>query len=204
MSKPIELFRQGRHEELWQMCCGFLDLSLEQFMSIQRRLLLEQIELLKNCELGRKVMRGAMPETVEEFREQVPLTTYADYYPELPEYCHRDPECWYGSCQDSTPRLLSVRHGDAAGCRAYHSERSQEPGGNRADNAISEDNCHGKGGSLQGNAEKSPGIRATGEKRNRFWHPLSAQGDMCDGCRARRRKPFGRESAAFRGRVEEL
>ena len=86
MSKPIELFRQGRHEELWQMCCGFLDLSLEQFMSIQKRLLLEQIELLKNCELGRKMMRGAMPETIEEFREQVPLTTYEDYYPELPEY----------------------------------------------------------------------------------------------------------------------
>ena len=86
MSKPIELFRQGRHEELWQMCCGFIDLSLEQFMAIQKGLLLEQIELLKNCKLGSKLMRGAMPETVEEFREQVPLTTYADYYPELPEY----------------------------------------------------------------------------------------------------------------------
>jgi hypothetical protein len=54
-------------------------------MVIQKRLLLEQIELLKNCELGRKVMRGAMPETVEEFREQVSLTTYADYLPELAE-----------------------------------------------------------------------------------------------------------------------
>ncbi|MBM4447269.1 MAG: GH3 auxin-responsive promoter family protein [Chloroflexi bacterium] len=86
MSKPIELFRQGRHEELWQMCCGFIDLSLEQFMAIQKRLLLEQIEMLKHCELGRKLMRDATPETVEEFREQVPLTTYADYYPELPEY----------------------------------------------------------------------------------------------------------------------
>src|SRR4030042_1623221 len=86
VSKPIELFRQGRHEELWQMCCGFVDLSLEQFMAIQKRLLLEQLELLKNCELGGKIMRGAMPETVEEFREQVPLTTYADYRPELPEY----------------------------------------------------------------------------------------------------------------------
>ncbi len=86
MSKIQELLRQGRREELWQMCCGFLDLSLEQFMAIQKRLLLEQIELLRNCELGRKVMRGAMPETVEEFREQVPLTTYDDYYPELPEY----------------------------------------------------------------------------------------------------------------------
>jgi hypothetical protein len=86
VSKPIELFREGRHEELWQMCCGFLDLSLEQFMAIQKRLLLEQIELLKNCKLGTKLMRGAMPETVDEFREQVPLTTYEDYYPELPEY----------------------------------------------------------------------------------------------------------------------
>jgi hypothetical protein len=67
------------------MCCGFLDLSLEQFMAIQKRLLLEEIELLKNCELGRRVMCGAMPETVEEFRKQVPLTTYIDYLPELIE-----------------------------------------------------------------------------------------------------------------------
>ncbi|MCJ7669471.1 MAG: GH3 auxin-responsive promoter family protein, partial [Dehalococcoidia bacterium] len=70
---------------LWEMCCGFLALSLEQFMAIQKRLLLEQIELLKNSELGRRVMRGTMPETVEEFREQVPLTTYSDYLPELVE-----------------------------------------------------------------------------------------------------------------------
>jgi hypothetical protein len=85
MARPIELLRQGRKEELWQMCCGFLDLSLEQFMTIQKRLLLEEIELLKNSELGRRVMRGAMPKTVEEFREQVPLTTYSDYLPELVE-----------------------------------------------------------------------------------------------------------------------
>jgi len=83
MTRPIELLRQGRKEELWQMCCGFIALSLEEFMAIQKRLLLEEIELLKNSELGRKVMRGAMPETVEEFREQVPLTTYDDYLPEL-------------------------------------------------------------------------------------------------------------------------
>jgi hypothetical protein len=85
MARPIDLLRQGKKEELWQMCCGFIDLSLEEFMAIQKKLLLEQIELLKNCELGRKVMRGAMPKTVEEFREQVPLTTYGDYLPELAE-----------------------------------------------------------------------------------------------------------------------
>ena len=84
-TRPLDLLREGRKDELWQMCCGFIDLSLEQFMAIQKRLLLEQIELLRNSELGRKVMRGAMPETVEEFREQVPLTTYSDYLPELVE-----------------------------------------------------------------------------------------------------------------------
>jgi len=85
MTRPIDLLREGRKEELWQMCCGFVYLSLEQFMAIQKRLLLEQVELLKNSELGRRVMRGAMPETMEEFREQVPLTTYDDYLPELVE-----------------------------------------------------------------------------------------------------------------------
>ena len=85
MTRPLDLLREGRKEELWQMCCGFLNLSLEQFMAVQKRLLLEEIELLKNSELGRKVMRGAMPETVEEFREQVPFTTYFDYLPELVE-----------------------------------------------------------------------------------------------------------------------
>jgi len=85
MPTAFELLRQGRKKELWQRCCGFIDLSLEEFMEIQRRLLLEQIELLKNCKLGRKVMRGAMPNSVDEFREKVPLTTYADYAPYLPK-----------------------------------------------------------------------------------------------------------------------
>jgi len=85
MTRPIDLLRQGRKEELWQMCCGFTGLNLEQFMAIQKRLLLEQIELLKSCELGRRVMRGVIPQTLEEFRELVPLTTYADYLPELAE-----------------------------------------------------------------------------------------------------------------------
>lgn len=85
MSKVLELLRQGKKKELWQRCCGFLDLSLDEFMEIQRRLLLEQLERLRNCELGRRLMRGAEARTVEEFREEVPLTTYADYIPELPK-----------------------------------------------------------------------------------------------------------------------
>ena len=80
-----ELLHAGRREELWQMCCGFLDLNIEQFMSIQRRLLLEQIELLNQSNLGKKIMGGLVPQNVEEFRKRVPLTTYKDYCPELSE-----------------------------------------------------------------------------------------------------------------------
>ena len=78
-----ELLRQGRYEELWQMCCGFLKLDINQFMDIQRNLLLEQLALLNNSPLANKVMRGARPRTVEEFRRLVPLTTYDDYYEDL-------------------------------------------------------------------------------------------------------------------------
>jgi len=83
VSREAELIVQGKNEELWQRCCGFIDLSLEDCMGIQQRLLLEQIGLLKKCKLGKSIMRGTEPRTVEEFRRQVPLTTYTDYEPFL-------------------------------------------------------------------------------------------------------------------------
>ena len=85
MPKVIELLQRRKNEELWQMCCGFLNLSLEQFMTIQKRLLMEQIMLLSRSALGKKLLHGPRPETVEEFRRRVPLTSYADYCPELLE-----------------------------------------------------------------------------------------------------------------------
>lgn len=85
MATAVELLKEGKNKELWQRCCGFIDLNMSQFMGIQRQLLLEQIELLKKCELGNKVMRGAQPRSIEEFREQVPVTTYGDYIPYLSE-----------------------------------------------------------------------------------------------------------------------
>lgn len=83
MSKEAEYIVQGRNEELWQRCCGYIDLSIEDFMAVQERLLLEQIDLLRRCKLGKSIMRGAEPRSMEEFRAQVPLTTYADYEPFL-------------------------------------------------------------------------------------------------------------------------
>jgi hypothetical protein len=78
MPTVLELLREGKNQELWEKCCGFINLTIEQFMTIQRRLLLEQIELLKDCKLGRQIMRGAKPRSLEEFRQKVPLTRYAE------------------------------------------------------------------------------------------------------------------------------
>jgi len=83
MTILTELVKQNKQDELWKRCCGFIDLSLDDFMRIQRRLLMEQMELLKKCHLGRYIMNGANPGNMEEFREHVPLTTYADYAPYL-------------------------------------------------------------------------------------------------------------------------
>jgi len=79
----VELLRQGRREEIWRKYCGFLDLTLPEFMEIQESLLLEQIERLKRCELGNHLLRGQSPKSVEEFRRVVPLTKYDVYEPYL-------------------------------------------------------------------------------------------------------------------------
>jgi hypothetical protein len=80
MSKLAELFKQGKYDEMWDICCGFIDLSLEDFMSIQRRLLMEQLELLKKCQLGKELLKGKSPKSLDEFRKMIPLTNYDDDY----------------------------------------------------------------------------------------------------------------------------
>ena len=65
--------------EVWQEYCGFLDLSLPEYMDIQRRLLMEQVQLMAGCALGRRFFGDAPPTTVEEFRRRVPLTSFSDY-----------------------------------------------------------------------------------------------------------------------------
>jgi len=82
MSIASELLRKGKMRDVWHKYCGWLDLSLKEFVEIQTHLLLEQLGLLSQCELGAKLLRGVVPKSVDEFRERVPLTTYADY-PEL-------------------------------------------------------------------------------------------------------------------------
>ncbi len=74
-----DMLRNRQYDEIWQKYCSFLDLSISQYMTIQKSLLMEQVELFANCELGLKIMRGQHPRTVDEFRSIVPLTNYEDY-----------------------------------------------------------------------------------------------------------------------------
>lgn len=84
-TRVSDLIRQGRHEEVWQRFCGFLDLTLAEFMAIQERLLREQLQLVGRSKLGRILMGDNPPQDVEEFRRRVRLTTYEDYAPYLNE-----------------------------------------------------------------------------------------------------------------------
>jgi len=78
-------FHDLTEAELWQRYCGFLDLSIGEFMDIQQELLMDEIERVADSILGKKIMGNRKPKSVEEFRRMVPLTTYEDYEPYLSE-----------------------------------------------------------------------------------------------------------------------
>jgi hypothetical protein len=79
MNLTSELLRVGRLDDIWTKHCGFINLSMGEFMEIQKRLLLEQIELLAASSLGSELMHAAHPANTDEFRSQIPLTTYENY-----------------------------------------------------------------------------------------------------------------------------
>jgi hypothetical protein len=98
MLGPTELLKQGRGDEVWKRYCGFLDLNVDSFLEIQERLLLEQLQQVGRSELGRTLMGERAPQSVEEFRQRVHLTTYEDYAPYLDEQREdvlpEKPEVW--------------------------------------------------------------------------------------------------------------
>jgi hypothetical protein len=67
----------------WTRYCGFLDLSVDEFCEIQRRLLMRQIEEVSQASLYKKVVGGMRPLSMDEFRQTIPLTSYKDYAPYL-------------------------------------------------------------------------------------------------------------------------
>jgi phenylacetate-coenzyme A ligase PaaK-like adenylate-forming protein len=97
MLTKYTLFQTGDQRRIWQKYCGFFDLSLVEFMEIQEQLLIEQIELICDSLIGRKLI-PKKPRNVSEFRQLVPLTTYDDYAPYLHEKNESvlavKPYCW--------------------------------------------------------------------------------------------------------------
>ena len=53
MTSSFKLIEEGRKDELWNKHCGYVNLSMQEFMDIQNRLMLEQINLLGASNLGK-------------------------------------------------------------------------------------------------------------------------------------------------------
>ena len=67
--------KKQQYREIWEEYCSFLDLSIEEYMEIQKRLLEEQISVWSASGLGQMFLKGRPPQTIEDFRRTVPLTT---------------------------------------------------------------------------------------------------------------------------------
>ena len=67
MLQEDKYFFELSEPELWQRYCGFLDLSVDEFMAIQEHLLLDEIQLIGNTELGKKMLHGTRPQSVADF-----------------------------------------------------------------------------------------------------------------------------------------
>lgn len=93
-----ELYRERGGEALWRRALGFMDLDVEQTMEMQRRLMREHLARVTTAPLWHLTFGDVRPTTLEELREQVPLTTYADYRETLGErrgeLLHEAPAFW--------------------------------------------------------------------------------------------------------------
>ena len=67
-------------------------------MYTQRRLMEEQLSMWCSSGLGRQMLRGAQPRSIEELRTMLPLTSYADYayvlLPKRTEMLCDEPAVW--------------------------------------------------------------------------------------------------------------
>ncbi len=77
--KLEEKLKKYSKEEIWVEYCGYLDLDMDEYMQIQKRLMSEQIEMWKNSGLGKAILKDKVVSDLASFRKHVPLTTYDDY-----------------------------------------------------------------------------------------------------------------------------
>lgn len=74
-----EKLKKESRSQLWNEYCGFLDMSLSEYMYTQKRLMDEQIHLWSASPLGKQLLAGKTPAGIEDFLDNFPLTSYADY-----------------------------------------------------------------------------------------------------------------------------
>jgi len=79
------LFERKDDQKLWSKYCGFLDLSIEEFMVIQKTLLNDEIDMLQKSELGKKIIGSRKIENLDDFRKNVRFTDYINYQPYFDE-----------------------------------------------------------------------------------------------------------------------
>ncbi|MBN2076210.1 MAG: GH3 auxin-responsive promoter family protein [Dehalococcoidales bacterium] len=79
------LFERKDDQKLWLKYCGFLDLSIDEFMTIQNTLLNDEIELLQKSILGKRLIGGRKFSSLDDFRKHVPFTSYNKYLPYFDE-----------------------------------------------------------------------------------------------------------------------
>ena len=93
-----EKLKKCSHQQLWQEYCGFVDMSLADYMYTQRRLMEEQLSMWCESGLGRRLLHGAKPKNIDELRQALPLTSYADYadvlLPKRAEMLCAEPSIW--------------------------------------------------------------------------------------------------------------
>lgn len=85
MLSEDKYFQTLTEAELWQRYCDFLDLTADEFVDFQKKLLMDHVKKVCDSVLGKKIMGNQAPKTVDEFRRMVPLTIYDDYEPYLSE-----------------------------------------------------------------------------------------------------------------------
>lgn len=74
-----EKLKRNSAAQIWTEYCGFLDLDLASYMRIQHRLMDEQLRIWKASGLGKTLLDGRDPQSFDELREFLPLTSYEDY-----------------------------------------------------------------------------------------------------------------------------
>ena len=52
-----EQLQKQQYQEIWNQYCGFLDLNMEEYMNIQKRLMEEQISLWRSSTIGKTILK---------------------------------------------------------------------------------------------------------------------------------------------------